>query len=229
MRDAQREMFISAVGAITKDTKSTSPISLGAVISPAPRWFSIPAAVPPLGTLSLGRNIRRLDINTTVGKVTKAAPGAGFYSGWHFPRAPSCESRCARICCWQGEAAFRPAEAQVLVHEEIWLGDRREDAAAATYSAEDVMIVQRDIGKLAQYTMRWAARSICSETSLRIPQQGRCAACPPRSCAAWDWIPPLPLSARHGRGSGSRGAVIAADAAFAAKRARLDHEQQARA
>jgi hypothetical protein len=59
-------------------------------------------------------------------------------------------------------------EAQVLVHE-IWLGDRREDAAAASYSAEDVMIVQRDIGRLAQYTIEMGGSIDLLETSLRIP------------------------------------------------------------
>ena len=38
-----------------------------------------------------------------------------------------------------------------MVHQ-IWLGDRREDPTAANYSAEDLVLVQRDIGRLAQYT-----------------------------------------------------------------------------
>ena len=40
----------------------------------------------------------------------------------------------------------------MLVHQ-IWLGDRRDDPTAATYSAEDLVLVQRDIGRLAQYTV----------------------------------------------------------------------------
>jgi hypothetical protein len=33
------------------------------------------------------------------------------------------------------------------------MGDRADDAKAATYSADDLMIVQRDIGRLAKYTI----------------------------------------------------------------------------
>ena len=54
------------------------------------------------------------------------------------------------------------------VHQ-IWLGDRRDDAAAATYSAEDLVLVQRDIGKLAQYTIEMGGTVELLEVSLRIP------------------------------------------------------------
>ena len=49
-----------------------------------------------------------------------------------------------------------PAEARVMVHQ-IWLGDRRDDPTAANYSAEDLVLVQRDIGRLAQYTAEMGA------------------------------------------------------------------------
>ena len=54
------------------------------------------------------------------------------------------------------------------VHQ-IWLGDRRDDAAAANYSAEDLVLVQRDIGKLAQYTIEMGGSVELLEVSLRIP------------------------------------------------------------
>jgi hypothetical protein len=82
------------------------------------------------------------------------------------PRA-DCESMCAFLLL-AGKQRFVPGEAQVLVHE-IWLGDRREDAAAASYSAEDIVIVQRDIGRLAQYTVEMGGSIDLLETSLRIP------------------------------------------------------------
>jgi hypothetical protein len=56
----------------------------------------------------------------------------------------------------------------VRVHQ-IWLGDRREDATAATYSAEDLVLVQRDIGKLASYTIEMGGSAELLELSLRIP------------------------------------------------------------
>ena len=33
------------------------------------------------------------------------------------------------------------------------MGDRADDAKAASYTAQDLMIVQRDIGRLAKYTL----------------------------------------------------------------------------
>ena len=61
-----------------------------------------------------------------------------------------------------------PAQARVMVHQ-IWLGDRREDPTAATYSAEDLVLVQRDIGKLAQYTAEMGASIELLDLALRIP------------------------------------------------------------
>jgi hypothetical protein len=61
-----------------------------------------------------------------------------------------------------------PSEARIMVHQ-IWLGDRREDAVAANYSAEDLVLVQRDIGRLAMYTVEMGGSIELLEMSLRIP------------------------------------------------------------
>jgi hypothetical protein len=61
-----------------------------------------------------------------------------------------------------------PAQARVMVHQ-IWLGDRREDPIAANYSAEDLVLVQRDIGKLAMYTAEMGASMDILDLALRIP------------------------------------------------------------
>ena len=55
-----------------------------------------------------------------------------------------------------------------MVHQ-IWLGDRREDPTAANYSAEDLVLVQRDIGRLAQYTAEMGASIDLLDLALRIP------------------------------------------------------------
>ncbi len=158
--------FISAVGAITKDTPSDfAAFAKGRDVTGATLVLDSSGG-STLGTLSLGRNIRQLGINTTVGKLTKLTPASDAARVALSPRA-DCESMCAYLLL-SGKQRFVPAEAQVLVHE-IWLGDRREDAAAASYSAEDVMIVQRDIGKLAQYTIEMGGSIDLLETSLRIP------------------------------------------------------------
>jgi hypothetical protein len=67
-----------------------------------------------------------------------------------------------------GTKRIVPPEARVRVHQ-IWLGDRRDDAAAASYTAEDLVLVQRDIGKLAQYTIEMGGSVELLEVSLRIP------------------------------------------------------------
>jgi hypothetical protein len=67
-----------------------------------------------------------------------------------------------------GTTRIVPQGARLLVHQ-IWLGDRRDDAAAATYSAEDLVLVQRDIGRLAQYTIEMGGSIDFLELSLRIP------------------------------------------------------------
>ena len=55
-----------------------------------------------------------------------------------------------------------------MVHQ-IWLGDRRDDPTAANYSAEDLVVVQRDIGRLAQYTVEMGGGIDLLEIALKIP------------------------------------------------------------
>ncbi len=78
-----------------------------------------------------------------------------------------CESMCAFVLL-AGVERRVPAEARVLVHQ-IWLGDRRDDPTAANYSAEDLVLVQRDIGRLAQYTVEMGGGIDLLEIALKIP------------------------------------------------------------
>jgi hypothetical protein len=158
--------FIAAVGAITKDTPSDfATFARGRDVAGTTLVLDSSGG-SVLGTLSLGRAVRGLGINTTVGKLAKLSSGPDAARVTLSPRA-DCESMCAYLLL-AGKQRSVPAEAQVLVHE-IWLGDRREDAAAASYSAEDIVIVQRDIGRLAQYTIEMGGSIDLLETSLRIP------------------------------------------------------------
>jgi hypothetical protein len=59
-------------------------------------------------------------------------------------------------------------DARVLVHQ-IWLGDRREDAVASNYTAEDLVVVQRDIGSILQYTIEMGGDTELVELSLKVP------------------------------------------------------------
>lgn len=115
-----------------------------------------------LGAIALGRSIRRLGMTTTVGRSNDLPNGRATLSS----RA-DCESMCAFVLL-AGAKRIVPADARVRVHQ-IWLGDRREDATAAVYSAEDLVIVQRDIGRLARYTAEMGGSTELLEVSLRIP------------------------------------------------------------
>lgn len=115
-----------------------------------------------LGALAFGRAIRKLGMTTAVGRVQDVSGGRGAIN----PRA-DCESMCAFVLL-AGTTRIVSPEGRVRVHQ-IWLGDRREDAAAASYSAEDLVLVQRDIGKLAQYTAEMGGAVEMLELSLRIP------------------------------------------------------------
>ena len=55
-----------------------------------------------------------------------------------------------------------------MVHQ-IWLGDRRDDPTAANYTAEDLVLVQRDIGRLAKYTIDMGGSIDLLNLALRIP------------------------------------------------------------
>jgi hypothetical protein len=67
-----------------------------------------------------------------------------------------------------GSHRYVPPEARVLVHQ-IWLGKKRKQALESSYSAEELNVVQRDIGRLAQYTVEMGGGVDLLETALRIP------------------------------------------------------------
>src|SRR5439155_841017 len=54
------------------------------------------------------------------------------------------------------------------VHQ-IWMGDRADDAKAASYSAQDMMIVERDIGRLAKYTFDMGGTGDLLSLALSVP------------------------------------------------------------
>jgi len=123
-----------------------------------------------LGAIALGREIRKARLSTTVGRVVDVADDGGTAGE---PRRAKvspiadCESMCAFVMLG-GVIRTVPPEARVMVHQ-IWLGDRREDPTAASYSAEDLVLVQRDIGSLARFTEEMGASIDLLDLALRIP------------------------------------------------------------
>jgi len=120
-----------------------------------------------LGAIALGREIRRLALTTTVGRTVDLAAAPHAKARAVLSPRGDCESMCAFVLLG-GVHRIVPPEARVMVHQ-IWLGDRREDPTAANYSAEDLVLVQRDIGRLARYTAEMGASIDLLDLALRIP------------------------------------------------------------
>jgi hypothetical protein len=120
-----------------------------------------------VGALALGRAVRKYEMTTTIGKTVELRQSKPDDRRAMLSSKADCESMCAFLML-AGTKRVVPTEARVRVHQ-IWLGDRREDATAATYSAEDLVLVQRDIGKLAAYTLEMGGSGELLELSLRIP------------------------------------------------------------
>jgi hypothetical protein len=160
--------WVSAAGAITADTPRDFESFVkgrkldGVTIALDSDGGSV------LGALALGRTIRRLGMITTVGKTIPLASSAdGGQERARLQPHAYCESMCAFVLL-AGVERRVPAQARVMVHQ-IWLGDRRDDPTAASYSAEDLVVVQRDIGRLAQYTVEMGGGIDLLEIALTIP------------------------------------------------------------
>ena len=160
-------VWISAVGYITSDTPrqfetfAKDAKTRGAVLVLDSEGGSV------LGTLALGRTVRSLDMITTIGKTTPLAPAANGDRRAKLSPDGNCESMCAFLLL-AGTHRYVPPQAQVLVHQ-IWLGKKRKRALESSYSAEELNIVQRDIGRLAQYTIEMGGSGELLETALRVP------------------------------------------------------------
>jgi len=113
--------------------------------------------------IALGRRWRNLGMLTTVG--ISIDPHNGDRAGIA-PQA-YCESMCVFLLL-SGKARYVPDGAHVRVHQ-IWMGDRADDAKAASYTAQDMMIVERDIGRLAKYTFDMGGTGDLLSLALSVP------------------------------------------------------------
>jgi hypothetical protein len=116
-------------------------------------------------SIALGRRFRSLGALTTVGVsvVTQTAQGD---RASVMPEA-YCESMCVFLLL-SGKTRYVPEAAHVRVHQ-IWMGDRADDARAASYTAQDLMIVERDIGRLAKYTIDMGGGGDLLSLALSVP------------------------------------------------------------
>jgi hypothetical protein len=116
-------------------------------------------------SIALGRRWRELGALTTVG-ISVLSHAAHGDRGNIAPEA-YCESMCVFLLL-SGKTRYVPEAAHVRVHQ-IWMGDRADDARAASYSAQDLMIVERDIGRLAKYTFEMGGGGDLLSLSLNVP------------------------------------------------------------
>jgi len=115
--------------------------------------------------IALGRRWRNLGVLTTVGisaqtNTEQSAPA-------NMAHAAFCESMCVFLLL-SGKTRYVPEAAHIRVHQ-IWLGDRVTDAKTATYSADDLTLVERDIGRLAKYTFDMGGTGDLLSLSLNVP------------------------------------------------------------
>ena len=116
-------------------------------------------------SIALGRRWRSLGALTTVGISIETHTAKGDRVSV-MPEA-YCESMCVFLLL-SGKTRYVPEAAHVRVHQ-IWMGDRADDAKAASYTAQDMMIVERDIGRLAKYTFDMGGTGDLLSLSLNVP------------------------------------------------------------
>jgi hypothetical protein len=159
--DSQSKGWIAATGIVTADTFrqfeefAKARDLRGATVVLDSGGGSV------LDAIKLGRRWRELKMSTTVGIAVEMPAQTSV-----MPEA-YCESMCVFLLL-AGVNRYVPPTAQVRVHQ-IWMGDRAEDARAATYSAQDVSIIERDVGRLAKYTFDMGGTGDLLEIALSVP------------------------------------------------------------
>ena len=157
--------WVSAVGVVTADSpKDFDEFARGRQLGGATIVLDSSGGSVN-GSIALGRRWRNLGVRTTVGvsvqtNTTQSAPP-------NVAPVAYCESMCVFLLL-SGKTRYVPETAHVRVHQ-IWMGDRANDARAGTYSADDLMIVERDIGRLAKYTFDMGGAGDLLSLSLNVP------------------------------------------------------------
>ncbi|MGQ0682240.1 hypothetical protein [Bradyrhizobium sp.] len=155
--------WISAVGIVTADSpRDFDEFARGRDLAGATIVFDSSGGSVN-DSIALGRRFRNLGMLTTVGISLRGDKATGARV---VPEA-YCESMCVFLLL-AGKTRYVPEAARVRVHQ-IWMGDRADDAKAASYTAQDLMIVERDIGRLAKYTFDMGGTGDLLSLSLSVP------------------------------------------------------------
>ena len=157
--------WISAVGVVTSDSpKDFEDFAQGRDLRGATVVLDSSGGSVN-DSIALGRRFRSLGLLTTVGTSVRTH-GAGGDRGAIASHA-YCESMCVFLLL-SGKIRYVPEAAHLRVHQ-IWMGDRTDDAKAASYTAQDLMIVERDIGRLAKYTFDMGGTGDLLSLALSVP------------------------------------------------------------
>ncbi len=157
--------WVSAVGIVTSDTpKDFDEFARGRNLAGATIVLDSSGGSVN-DSIALGRRFREFGLRTTVGTSVIAHSVHGDH-GSVSPEA-YCESMCVFLLL-SGKTRYVPQQAHLRVHQ-IWMGDRADDAKAASYSAQDLMIVERDVGRLAKYTFDMGGSGDLLALSLSVP------------------------------------------------------------
>jgi hypothetical protein len=157
--------WISAVGIVTAETpKEFEDFARGRQLGGATVVLDSSGGSVN-DAITLGRRFRGLGLLTTVGISVTSRTAEGDRAS--VTPGAFCESMCAYLLL-SGTMRYVPPGAHVRVHQ-IWMGDRAEDAKAASYTAQDLTIVERDIGRLAKYTFDMGGAGDLLALSLNVP------------------------------------------------------------
>jgi len=157
--------WVSAVGIVTADTpQDFEEFARGRQLGGATIVLDSSGG-SVIDSITLGRRWRNLGALTTVGISAQTRNPQGDRASV----APEayCESMCVFLLL-SGKTRYVPEAAHVRVHQ-IWMGDRADDAKAASYTAQDLMIVERDIGRLAKFTFDMGGAGDLLSLSLSVP------------------------------------------------------------
>nr|WP_303626206.1 hypothetical protein [Rhodopseudomonas palustris] len=140
--------WITAVGIVTADTPKDFDDFAGSRVLDGATLVLDSSGGSVNDAIALGRRWRKMRLMTTVGTSVQTPTPAGMRASI-VPEA-YCESMCVFLLL-SGTTRYVPDGARVRVHQ-IWMGDRADDPRAASYTAQDVTIIERDIGRLVKYT-----------------------------------------------------------------------------
>ncbi len=153
--------WIAAVGVITGDTPALFDNFTKGHDLKGQRVVLDSSGGSVLDAIAMGRTWRSGGVLASVGIMTERdGVRAVMPEGY-------CESMCVFLLLGAATREI-PPQAHIRVHQ-IWMGDRANDPKAAKYSADDMTIVERDVGRLAKYTFDMGGTGDLLALALSVP------------------------------------------------------------